>query len=476
MRSSVALASLVLLANACQIYVGPAKPHHPAPEPPKATQEPASDEDVVVEVFQTRKKPGATAMMRAASQWLAAPSDGASGELKIQFLDVGQGDTTLITCPDGHVILVDVGGSESLTAAVPPAEMKVGGGDETAKADAARKAIEDELDGKPLHALFVTHPDRDHYNGLGSVLTAKADQIYLGGKLSEYKASPAKEWLTQNAKAIQPSLERNLPKVQCGTAKLSAFVASPSAIDSLPKAVRRNAGSIVLVISQGEADFVLTGDIVAQAKQDILTQLGKDAPQILESEVLKLAHHGADNGLLEDWFGKVKPSIAIVSSRAEHRYGHPRQKVVDAVFSHLESAKKHSLWFHDGKKCKEQDDIDDDLVIECDESNWHRKDVEKAIYGTADAGPIVMTTKGETITVAYSKKKPKKTEEPKPKNKSERDPCMRRCPNLACGTKVLSDRFGDRYAVSCFAFESEEYKKCIGKNLPGREIWEQCTK
>jgi competence protein ComEC len=88
-----------------------------------------------------------------------------------------------------------------------------------------------------------------------------------------------------------------------------------------------NTSSIVVKVSYGESDFMLTGD-APQGIEDYLSVTYGDA---LQSEVLKLGHHGSKTSTSELFLEAVKPQYAVVSSGKDNRYGHPNGEVVDRV-------------------------------------------------------------------------------------------------------------------------------------------------
>ena len=111
---------------------------------------------------------------------LASPLALAQGSLEIHFINVNQGDCTLISCPNGNKILVDCGSS--------------GCSDQTG----ARDHILGELDpdDPELQALVITHPDKDHYNLLPTVLNGvSVENVVMAGKTSEYGQCKFDKWL-----------------------------------------------------------------------------------------------------------------------------------------------------------------------------------------------------------------------------------------------------------------------------------------
>ena len=110
--------------------------------------------------------------------WAAGLSS--AQELTIHFIDVGQGDCTLVECPNGDTVLIDCGTSGGGSGAL------------------ARQYLQKVLGSQSVNidTLVVTHPDRDHYNLLPTVVAAgNVGQVFKIGSKKDYKIVPARNWL-----------------------------------------------------------------------------------------------------------------------------------------------------------------------------------------------------------------------------------------------------------------------------------------
>jgi competence protein ComEC len=94
-----------------------------------------------------------------------------------------------------------------------------------------------------------------------------------------------------------------------------------------PEEWESNTASIVVQLQYGEVEFLLTGD----APLNIEEYLVGEYNHLLESEVLKLGHHGSRTSTANIFLDVVKPKYAVVSAGKENRYGHPHQEVLDKL-------------------------------------------------------------------------------------------------------------------------------------------------
>jgi competence protein ComEC len=94
-----------------------------------------------------------------------------------------------------------------------------------------------------------------------------------------------------------------------------------------PTALESNTSSIVARLSYGEIDFMLTGDAPSSIEEYLVKTYGER----LESEVLKLGHHGSKTSTAENFLLKVSPLYAVVSAGRDNRYGHPNSEVIARV-------------------------------------------------------------------------------------------------------------------------------------------------
>ncbi len=237
----------------------------------------------------------AGALVVASRAWTPEPDvrPPASG-LRVTFLDVGQGDATLLEVPEGAV-LVDEGPPEGRVAS----QLERGGVER-------------------LAALVLTHPQRDHIGGAAAVLAA----IPVGFVLDP--AIPAESG--DERAALAAARRRGVPVVTARAGrsyrlgKLRLTVLWPDG-PGLP-GEDPNEHAIVLRASYGSVDLLLTAD----AESDVTLPLRP--PPV---EILKVAHHGSADARLPELLELVRPRIAVVSVGAGNDYGHPAPATMGAL-------------------------------------------------------------------------------------------------------------------------------------------------
>jgi competence protein ComEC len=222
--------------------------------------------------------------------------------LSVRFLDVGQGDAIHIQTPDGYEMLID-GGPNSLVLR----ELARG-----------RSFFDTSID-----VVIATHPDTDHIGGLVDVLQRyTVDTIIQTNNINQTPASTAyeQEVVNENARMIQVQAGQ---VIQLG-ASTTVRVLAPSGDTS---AWRSNAASIIVQVSYGEIDFLLTGDASVSTEDYVAEIQGLS----IQSEVLKLGHHGSQTSSSGLFLDAVQPEYAVVSAELNSRYGHPHAEVIERV-------------------------------------------------------------------------------------------------------------------------------------------------
>lgn len=248
------------------------------------------------------------------------------GLLTVTFLDVGQGDSIFIETPDGVQMLVDGGPNNSVLREL-----------------AKQMPISD----KSIDVVLATHPDKDHIGGLVDVLERyNVSNIVRTNNKSETGTGEAFDLVVkkENANVYFATVGQQLAL----GASTSILIFSPNGdVGDLES----NTSSIVAQLRYGDIQFMLTGD----APISIENYLSKTFGNALESEVLKLGHHGSRTSSGEIFLDTVKPNFAVVSSGKDNTYGHPHSEVVEKVternISILNTAEEGSIIFEsDGKE------------------------------------------------------------------------------------------------------------------------------
>jgi competence protein ComEC len=214
------------------------------------------------------------------------------GNLSVYFLDVGQGDSTLFVV-DGKTILIDAGETDM--------------GDRVVS-DLKRLGV------TRIDLLVATHPHSDHMGGMQKVLAAFPVGQVLDTGLPH--PSPVYEHFleTVEQKKIPYRIAEQGQAIDVDPA-LRVFVLSP------PKARYGddpNTNSVVLRISYGMIDFLMTGDVSGEGEDALLT-----SGYPLDAEILKVAHHGSSSSTSPEFLARVHPEMAIISLGVDNPYGYP---------------------------------------------------------------------------------------------------------------------------------------------------------
>lgn len=295
--------------------------------------------------------------------------------LEVHFINIGQGDCTLIKCPNGKRILVDAGSS---TAGFSP--------------HSARNYLRSHLDpdNPAIDALVITHSDSDHYDLIPYMLEdTYVGHIYTSGYLNDHDRDNVNEWLS----AFEPSRRSRLaagtynvsPPLSLGDfGPVNVWVLATNVNDTTVNS-EVNTRSIVLKVTYGTVDVMLTGDATRDTENDIMARL---APDFLDVEVLKLGHHGSNaTSTSAEWVAATRPEIAVASAGHNNTYGHPHRDVVARIVDYTIDAEPHRFrWsWREGSVARFTD----------------FSDYTEAVYSTAVNGNIVITTDGTTIDLSH---------------------------------------------------------------------------
>jgi competence protein ComEC len=230
---------------------------------------------------------------------------GPDGKLHVYFFDVGQGDSALVVTPSGRQVLVD-------------------GGPET---ESAIRALAGPMSAgdRSLDLVVLTHLDADHSRGLLEVLDRyRVAAVLLG--VSDPDSAIYALWrasMDRNGLAETPVHAGYRVMLEPGVV---LEVLNPPKKPIGGSAADENNNGVVLRLSHGDVSFLLVADIAAAAE----SYLVRDASP-LESEVLKVAHHGSKTSTTAPFLRRVRPVVAVVSVGEGNRYGHPHQEVINRL-------------------------------------------------------------------------------------------------------------------------------------------------
>lgn len=228
--------------------------------------------------------------------------------LRITFLDVGQGDGIVLE-DQGECYLID-GGSTSQSMV----------GTYRILPFIKSRGI------SKIQAVFVTHTDEDHCNGVMEILKAqtahttsvRVKRLVLPAWQEKPETYVKLEGLAEKA-GIPIFYVRRGESLKIKDLRMSVKNPGP---ESDPEDT--NGGSIVLQMEYGEFRGLFTGDIGEEQEREILGGVQK-------CTLLKVAHHGSKNSSCEEFLKKVHPWLSVISVAEENLYGHPHPAAVSRL-------------------------------------------------------------------------------------------------------------------------------------------------
>lgn len=228
-------------------------------------------------------------------------------DLEIYFIDVGQGDSTLVITPTNKKILIDSGGSE------------------TSNFDVGKSTLVPYLLDRKIISLdyiCISHFDSDHCQGFIYLLNnINVKNIIIS---TQYERTLNFEEIISIAKEKKV----NIVKVKAGdTLQIDKFVKFKifSPADELSNDINDN--SIVMKLEYFKFSCLFTGDISKHIERKLVEEYGK----VLKSNILKVAHHGSKTSSDESFIQVVSPQIVLIGVGKNNKFGHPNTDVLDRL-------------------------------------------------------------------------------------------------------------------------------------------------
>lgn len=249
-----------------------------------------------------------------------------TGEMFVHMIDVGQADSFLFVQGE-NTMLIDCGTR--------------GEGDDVV-------SYLQELGIEKIDVLVGSHPHDDHMGGMKKVIDAfEVSQIYVSDVSN---CEITSNWYATLWETI---MEENLPHQTLkngdhfNVGQMQVELLAPIAYQGS----NINNYSLVMKVSFGQTDILMTGDAETEIEEEILA-LGED----LDVEVLKMGHHGSDTSSSEAFMQATSPEYVLISAGIANKYHHP-----------------------------------------CETTMQYLEDNQIPVYRTDESGTVIMETDGKTI-------------------------------------------------------------------------------
>lgn len=223
-------------------------------------------------------------------------------QTEVIFFDIGQGDGILIKTRNQQNILIDAGPDNRVL-------------------DRLGRNLS--FFDKKLDLVIATHPDKDHIGGLAGVLDRYAVDLFL---------EPGIEHNSQTYQNLGQVLATGNTPVAYASSRLVYELGENLFLDILHPDKNltgldlpdNNAASVVAKLTDGQVDFLFTADATLDVESELIAKYG----DYLDSEVLKIGHHGSNTSSSQEFLEAVKPEVAVIQVGKDNQYGHPNFRVI----------------------------------------------------------------------------------------------------------------------------------------------------
>lgn len=291
---------------------------------------------------------------------------GTTGDLRAYFLDVGQGDSSVILFKD-KVILIDAGETDY--------------GD-TVVDDLHKLGVE------KIDLLVATHPHSDHIGGMKKVLSAFPVETVLDAGIPSSSSLYEQFLATIERKGITYVVAEQGQTIELDPS-LRILVLSP------PKDLTSddiNTNSIVLRVSYGTMNLLYAGD-ATKAAEDGMVRTGYP----LDAQVLKVGHHGSSGSNSAAFLSRVSPKTAVISLGAGNDYGHPHKEAISRLAATGTAIYRTD---EDGTILVQSNGADWSVVTEKETGNFWSSPAATPSAAVSATSPAPATTASPAATIA----------------------------------------------------------------------------
>lgn len=227
---------------------------------------------------------------------------------RVSFINVGQGDCALIKAPGDCDILIDAGGSANSSTA----------GSRIIAPYLIKNGVTD------IEYIIISHTDTDHTVGISGIIdTMDVENIII----------PYGQQDTKNAKEIIKKAKQNRVNISYFTSgdvlkvneKITITAITPD-LGQRTYSKEDNDTGTALRVDYGEIAFMFTGDMSSTIEKYLINNY----PDMLEADVLKVAHHGSKHSNSQEFLNAVSPEYAFIPV-GENSYGHPTPEAIERL-------------------------------------------------------------------------------------------------------------------------------------------------
>ena len=225
-------------------------------------------------------------------------------KLRIFFIDVGQGDSTLIITPDKKTVLIDGGGSDSF--------------------DVGEKVLLPYLLDRrilKIDYVLISHFDTDHCGGILTIMEKVKVKNIIISEQAEHSENYERFKKLMIHKKIRLIEVKKGDKIKIGRySEFKILFPTSRLLSENPL----NNNSIVTQFNYNNFKMLFTGDIEKLAEQQIL----KTEKAEIRADILKVAHHGSKTSSIPEFIKAVRPRIALIGVGKNNTFGHPNQQTI----------------------------------------------------------------------------------------------------------------------------------------------------
>lgn len=242
-----------------------------------------------------------TPAMETAQAKFESKPVGELDELQVHFIDIGQGDSTLIMCGE-HAMLMDAGENDKGT---------------TVQLYLKKQGV------TSLDYMIGTHPDSDHIGGMDVILTKFDCKTVM---MPDYQ----KDTRTYDdvIQAMKNKSYKNTLPIVGDVYELGDAFFTIVAPNNYSYGDECNNYSIGILLTHGENTFLFTGDAEEEAERDIAAN-GIN----IDADVYRAGHHGSRTASTMDLLNAATPEYAVISCGADNKYGHPHAEALNNLRS-----------------------------------------------------------------------------------------------------------------------------------------------